>query len=55
MTLVIGDRAPEFTLTDAQGRSVALAELRGKHHVVLVFFPAAFTHVCTKEMCEFRD
>lgn len=52
--LVAGDIAPEFSLTDADGRGVALADLRGRK-VILYFYPAALTPGCTKEACDFRD
>jgi peroxiredoxin len=49
-----GDKAPDFTLPNHKRERVALADLRGKT-VVLAFFPAAFTGVCEKELCSFRD
>lgn len=49
-----GDTAPEFTLTDADGNQVSLADYRGKS-VVVYFYPAASTPGCTKEACDFRD
>ena len=50
----IGAQAPDFTLTNQDRQPVTLSGLRGKP-VVLAFFPAAFSSVCTKEMCTFRD
>ena len=50
----IGSVAPDFTL-DATGGSVTLSAFRGKQHVLLAFFPLAFTGVCTAEMCAFGD
>ncbi|HEX8701711.1 MAG TPA: peroxiredoxin [Myxococcaceae bacterium] len=50
----VGDRAPDFTATDCQGRSVSLSSLRGRR-VVLFFFPKAFTPGCTIETRAFRD
>jgi peroxiredoxin Q/BCP len=50
-----GDRAPEFTLPAADGRSVSLADFRGKKVVVLFFYPKDETPGCTREACEFRD
>ena len=50
----IGTQAPDFTLTNQDRQAVTLSGLRGKP-VVLAFFPAAFSSVCTKEMCTFRD
>ena len=50
----IGSDAPDFTLPDHKREAVTLSSLRGKN-VVLAFFPAAFTGVCEKELCTFRD
>lgn len=49
-----GDKAPEFKLQTQEGKSVALADFRGKH-VVLYFYPRDDTPGCTKEACGFRD
>lgn len=54
MTLKSGDKAPEFTLVDTQKQPVSLTDYRGKN-VVLLFFPLAFTSVCTEELCAMRD
>lgn len=54
MTLSKGDPAPDFTLPDADGRTVSLASYRGRG-VVLYFYPAAMTPGCTKEANDFRD
>jgi len=50
----VGEKAPDFTLPDTDRKSRRLSEFRGKK-LVLAFFPGAFTSVCTKEMCAFRD
>ena len=50
-----GTEAPDFQLTDQEGKSVRLHELRGKRTVVLFFYPKDNTLVCTLEMCAFRD
>ncbi len=50
-----GDQAPDFTLPAADGRSVSLADFRGKKAVVLFFYPKDETPGCTREACEFRD
>src|SRR5687767_5914836 len=50
----VGDKAPDFTLLNTKREAVSLESLKGKK-VVLAFFPAAFTGVCTKELCAFRD
>ena len=54
MALKVGDKAPDFTLFNQDGGSVSLSNFKGKN-VVVLFFPAANTGVCTKEMCTFRD
>jgi peroxiredoxin len=50
----IGSPAPDFTLASTSGASVTLTSLRGKN-VLLAFYPAAFTSVCTTELCAFSD
>ncbi|MFO7563542.1 MAG: redoxin domain-containing protein [Enhygromyxa sp.] len=50
----IGSDAPDFTLLTNKREPITLSEQRGKK-VVLAFFPAAFTGVCEKELCTFRD
>ena len=50
----VGDMAPDFTLTAQDKSSVTLSEMRGSR-VILAFYPAAFTGVCTKEMCTFSE
>ncbi|GAB2731744.1 thioredoxin-dependent thiol peroxidase [Salinifilum aidingensis] len=52
--LQVGDPAPDFTLTDADGNKVSLADYRGRS-VVVYFYPAASTPGCTREACDFRD
>jgi len=54
MAVDVGSKAPDFTLTNQDRQPVKLSEQRGKP-VVLAFFPAAFSSVCTKELCTFRD
>ncbi|WP_216893771.1 thioredoxin-dependent thiol peroxidase [Nocardia alni] len=49
-----GDAAPDFTLPDADGKPVSLADYRGRK-VIVYFYPAASTPGCTKEACDFRD
>jgi thioredoxin-dependent peroxiredoxin len=49
-----GDPAPDFTLTDDNGKTVSLADFRGKK-VIVYTYPAAMTPGCTKEACDFRD
>lgn len=50
----VGQQAPDFTLASTSGEKVTLSALRGRP-VLLAFFPAAFTRVCTEELCEMRD
>jgi glutaredoxin-dependent peroxiredoxin len=54
MSVDVGSTAPDFTLTNQDRQPVALSAQRGKP-VVLAFFPAAFSSVCAKELCTFRD
>ena len=54
MTLDVGSKAPDFTLTNQDRQPVTLSQLEGRP-VVLAFFPAAFSSVCAKELCTFRD
>jgi mycoredoxin-dependent peroxiredoxin len=55
MTLIIGDQAPDFELTNQFGEAVKLSDFRGKKPVVLVFYPLSFSGICTGELCEIRD
>src|ERR1051326_4661803 len=54
MAVDVGSRAPDFTLVSHERQPVTLSQQRG-HPVVLAFFPAAFSSVCEKELCTFRD
>lgn len=54
MTVVIGEKAPEFQLTNQNGERVSLNDFSGKH-VVLYFYPKDMTPGCTTEACDFRD
>jgi peroxiredoxin len=54
MSVDVGTKAPEFTLTNQDRQPVTLSQQRGKP-VVLAFFPAAFSSVCARELCTFRD
>jgi mycoredoxin-dependent peroxiredoxin len=49
MAVEVGQEAPDFTLRDENGEEVQLSSLQG-HNVVLIFFPAAFSGICTKEL-----
>jgi peroxiredoxin len=55
MSLTIGQKAPDFTLKNSDGEDVSLADFKNKKNVVLLFFPLAFTSVCTDELCHVRD
>jgi len=54
MAADVGQKAPQFTLVNTDLKTVSLSGFSGKN-VVLAFYPAAFTGVCQKEMCTFRD
>ncbi len=53
--LAVGDNAPAFTLKDAQGHDVSLADFKGKKNVVLIFYPGDMTPGCTLQLCAVRD
>src|ERR1700753_2680065 len=55
MAIAIGDEAPDFELPDQHGTPVKLSSFRGKKNVVLVFYPLAFSPVCSGELCGLRD
>jgi peroxiredoxin len=54
MKIEIGQHAPDFSLYDSDKNKVTLSELKAQN-VLLLFFPAAFTGTCTKELCSVRD
>lgn len=54
-TLRVGDSAPKFTLPPKPREEVDVGDLFGKEPVILLFFPLAFSSVCTAEMCHMRD
>ena len=54
MVVKVGDLAPNFTLRNTAKEEVSLADFRGKN-VLVLFFPLAFTSVCTDELCTMRD
>jgi peroxiredoxin len=51
----VGDQAPDFELRDHHAKTHKLSSYRGSKNVILVFYPFAFTGVCTGEMCAIRD
>src|SRR2546423_1571942 len=55
MAVDIGATAPDFELKDQHGAPVKLSDFQGKKNVVLVFYPLAFSGVCTGELCTIRD
>jgi peroxiredoxin len=55
MAVEVGQEAPDFELKDTHGATVRLSEFRGSKNVVLVFYPLAFSGVCTGELCALRD
>jgi peroxiredoxin Q/BCP len=52
--LEVGDKAPAFSLSDADGKTVKLSDFKGRK-VIVYFYPAASTPGCTKQACDFRD
>jgi len=55
MAIEVGHQAPDFELKDQHREPVRLSGLRGGKHVVLVFYPLAFSGVCSGELCSLRD
>ena len=55
MPVDLGSEAPDFALRDQHGQTVTLSSYRGDKAVVLVFYPWAFSRVCTSELREIRD
>ena len=55
MTVEVGSPAPDFTLKNQDGKEVSLADFAGDKAVLLVFFPFAFSGICTGELCSVRD
>jgi len=54
MKIKPGQQAPDFSMYDSEKNKITLSDLKG-HNVLLLFFPAAFTGTCTKELCSVRD
>ena len=54
MSIKVGEKAPSFTLRNSATEEVSLSDYKEKN-VVVLFFPLAFTGVCTTELCEIRD
>jgi peroxiredoxin len=55
MAVEVGEQAPDFELKDQHGTPVRLSSFQGSKNVVIVFYPLAFSGVCTGEMCALRD
>lgn len=55
MSVQVGDAAPEFSLKDQFGQDTSLSALHADKAVLLVFYPFAFSGICTGELCEIRD
>jgi peroxiredoxin (alkyl hydroperoxide reductase subunit C) len=51
----VGSQAPDFTLKDQNNQEVALSSFRGERAVLVVFYPFAFSGICTGELCAVRD
>ncbi|MCC8244781.1 peroxiredoxin [Saccharothrix luteola] len=51
----VGAQAPDFTLNDYNKQPVTLSSFRGERNVLLVFYPFAFSGICTGELCQVRD
>ena len=54
MKIKPGQQAPDFSLYDSDKNKITLSDLKS-HNILLLFFPAAFTGTCTKELCSVRD
>lgn len=55
MAIEVGEKAPDFELKNQHGETVRLSDFRGRKNVVVLFYPFAFTGVCTGELCALRD
>ncbi|MFZ4768885.1 MAG: redoxin domain-containing protein [Ferruginibacter sp.] len=55
MALSAGEKAPNFSLFNSEKTKITLSDSEGSKNVLLLFFPQAFTGVCTKELCSVRD
>ena len=55
MAVEVGELAPDFELKNQFGEPTKLSDFRGQKNVVLIFFPKAFTGLCTAELCAIRD
>ncbi|HKS48867.1 MAG TPA: peroxiredoxin [Amycolatopsis sp.] len=55
MAVEVGSKAPDFTLNDYNRQAVTLSSFQGEKPVLLVFYPFAFSGICTGELCQLRD
>jgi peroxiredoxin len=55
MAVVVGTKAPDFTLRDYNKQPVTLSSFQGTKNVLVVFYPFAFSGICTGELCQVRD
>ncbi|MEI6362339.1 MAG: peroxiredoxin [Actinomycetes bacterium] len=55
MSVEVGQEAPDFTLASGSGEKVTLSDYRGDKNVLLMFYPFAFSRLCTGELCTIRD
>jgi peroxiredoxin len=55
MSMQVGEQAPDFTLKDQNNQERTLSELRGDRNVLVVFYPLAFSGICTGELDQLRD
>ena len=55
MTIEIGQEAPDFNAKNQNGEDITLSKFRGSKTIVLIFYPFAFSGICTGELCELRD
>jgi glutaredoxin-dependent peroxiredoxin len=54
MSISVGQKAPDFSLFNSEKHKVSLSDFKGRN-VLILFFPQAFTGVCTQELCSIRD
>src|SRR2546430_16947573 len=55
MAVEVGAKAPDFTLNDYNRQPVTLSSFQGEKNVLVVFYPFAFSGICTTELCQLRD
>jgi mycoredoxin-dependent peroxiredoxin len=55
MAVEVGELAPDFTLKDQNNQEVSLSQFKGEKNVLLVFYPLAFSGICSGELCSLRD